>query len=239
MIPSVDFINVLVCDIGGTNLRLSLVQVNTKTLEKKQIKSDRHRTNEYKSFHDFYTSKFIQEVSKECHPQIAVMGVAGAVLYNKAYMSHISWKTVDGKELAEQLNLSQVVLLNDLEAIALGITTLDQNQLVQINEALPIKQRPSVVLCPGTGLGAAYLVPDFRWENSYEAWPSETGHSNHGPGGSLQHEYYEYLRYFFKKIGRKMIDWIFRKKYNLEWIWVEKVVCGKAILDIFEFLKQK
>ena len=32
---------------------------------------------------------------------------------------------------------------------------------------------------------------------------------------------------------------MFRKKYNLKWVWVELMICGKAILDIFEFLKQK
>jgi len=189
----IDDINVLVCDIGGTNLRLSLVTFNTKTYESKIIKSEKHVTNEYKSFQEFYNSKFIQDVAEELHPKLAVLGIAGAVSDNKADMTHIIWKHIEGDELAAQLKMSNVVLINDLEAIALGITTLEKG-IIQVNDAIPSKQKPIAVICPGTGYGSAFLVPDYLTENSYQAWPSEAGHSNHGPAGTLQHEYYQFLQ---------------------------------------------
>ena len=187
-------IYVLCCDIGGTNLRLSLICIDKVSLEYKTIKTEKFVTNEYPSFHHFYTSKFIEGISKEYHPKLAVIGIAGAVFDNKAYMTHIIWREIDGNELAIQLKLSKIVIMNDLEAIALGVTTLDLTNIIQINDVVPTKNRPISVICVGTGFGAAYLVPDFKGDNSYEAWPSESGHANHGSGKDLQHEFYKYLQ---------------------------------------------
>ncbi len=189
-----DCVYVLACDIGGTNLRSSLIQIDPVTKVHKIIKSEKNITNQYPSFHDFYTSKFLKGISKEFHPRLAVLGIAGTVFDNKAEMTNIIWKKIDGDELAKELKLSKIIVINDLEAIALGVTTLEKSRIIQINEALPIKNKTISVICPGTGFGSAYLIPDFKGENSYEVWPSEAGHANHGPVGELQHEFYDYLK---------------------------------------------
>ena len=192
-----DSVYVLVCDIGGTNLRSSLIEINPITKVHKIIKSEKHITNQYPSFHDFYTSKFLKGISKQFEPKLAVLGIAGVVFDNKADMTHIKWKKIDGNELAKELKLSKIVLINDLEAIALGITTLDECDITEINEAIPSKNKSMLVICPGTGFGAAFLVPDLKGENSYDVWPSEAGHSNQGPTKGLQNEFYQYLKYYF------------------------------------------
>ena len=198
-------IYILVCDIGGTNLRVSLLEANINTWEAKIVKSETHVTNEYPSFHEFYTSKFLRDIPLETHPKLVVLGIAGAVFNNKACMSHIIWKEIDGDELGKQLQ-SKVVLINDLEAISLGITTLEQAKVIQLNDAVPSKQKPIVVICPGTGFGSGYLVPDFKGDNSYEAWASEAGHSNHGPAGALQQEFYHFLQLILHFILKSIND---------------------------------
>lgn len=188
--------HILVCDIGGTNLRECLAEIDLKTFESKIIRIESHTTNDFKSFHEFYTSVFIQSVAKEFHPTMAVLGIAGAVYGNKAKMTNIIWGEVDGNELAQQLNLKKVLLVNDLEAIGLGVLTLKDAQLIPVNNAFKRSYKPIYVMSPGTGFGGGFLVPDFKGENSYEGWASESGHANHGPVGTIQHEYYNFLRYF-------------------------------------------
>lgn len=236
-----NYIYVLVCDIGGTNLRAGLIQINSKTNEKKSIKIISHITNDYSSFEDFYTSIFISELPKENHPHLAVIGLAGAVYDNKANSTNIYWGEIDGDKLSQKLGVTKVIIMNDLEAIAHGVTTLDKGDLVQINDAIIYRNKPMLVISPGTGFGSAFLTPDFQGENSYEVWQSESGYANYGPGGSLQHEFYEYIKFHFsyRSIFFKFFKFFQRKKNKVEFVWVEEMICGKAILHMFEFLKLK
>ena len=82
---------------------------------------------------------------------------------------------------------------------------------------------PKCLIGAGTGLGHSYLT----WNSSeYIAYPSEGGHSNFSPQNKLQHE---------------LCEWLINKYYdsddNYPRISKERVISGKGILDIYNFLK--
>ena len=57
------------------------------------------------------------------------MGVAGPVRAGRSKISNLPW-TIDSKELAGQLKLNSVGLLNDLEAYAYGIDALESKDFI-------------------------------------------------------------------------------------------------------------
>lgn len=188
---------ILVCDIGGTRLRVCLAELDLETYEYKILKIERHVTNEFKSFQEFYHLKFIENVAAEFHPTMAVIGIAGVVYNNKAKSSNIIWREIDGNELAIELKLKKVLIVNDIEAIGLGVITLDNTELIPVNNVVKRDYKPIYVMCPGTGFGGGFLVPDFKGPHSYEGWASESGHANHGTISGVQDEYAQFLKLCF------------------------------------------
>ncbi|MHB1296784.1 MAG: glucokinase [Anaerolineae bacterium] len=105
------------------------------------------------------------------------LGVAGPVIEERVTVTNLPW-TIDSRELAHALGLAQVHLLNDLEAIALGLPVLGPSDLYTLVEGEPVAHGNLAVIAPGTGLGTAYLT----WNGErYAAHASEGGHTDFAP----------------------------------------------------------
>src|SRR4030088_2685683 len=63
----------------------------------------------------------------------ACVGVAGPVRGGRSKISNLPW-VIDSRELAQQLKLNSVGLLNDLEAYAYGIDALESKDFVTLGE---------------------------------------------------------------------------------------------------------
>jgi len=84
---------------------------------------------------------------------------------------------------------------------------------------------PKVCVGAGTGLGECFLTKSsLRPELGYECYPSEGGHVDFVPRSSVEVELLEYLKAKFNCPNR---------------ISVERVVSGKGIANVYEFLAQK
>ena len=86
----------------------------------------------------------------------ACFGVAGPVRSGRCKISNLSW-TIDSRELARQLKLNAVGLLNDLEAYAYGIDALEDKDFITLNEGSEDAQGNRAVVSARTGLGVAGL----------------------------------------------------------------------------------
>src|SRR5579864_8829439 len=64
--------------------------------------------------------------------QSACFAVAGPVRAGKSKISNLPW-TIDAGELAGQLRLSNVALINDLEAYAYGIDSLSSRDFITLH----------------------------------------------------------------------------------------------------------
>jgi len=91
-------------------------------------------------------------------------------------------------------------------------------------ENLPIG--PKVCIGAGTGLGECYLTPTDMEDadTSYQCFPSEGGHVEYAPRNDLEVRMFKFLSEKFATKDR---------------ISVERVVSGKGLANVYEFLAQE
>src|SRR5215471_2441203 len=146
----------------------------------------------------------------------ACFGVAGPVRHGRSKISNLPW-TIDSRELAKQLRLQTVGLINDLEAYAYGMDALESKDFVTLQQGAEDAEGNTAVISAGTGLGQAGLVWDgFR----HVPFASEGGHSDFAPHNEIE---IELLRHLFKKHGR---------------VSYERVLSGPGVKSIYEFLRE-
>ncbi|MEY2465967.1 MAG: glucokinase [Verrucomicrobiota bacterium] len=147
--------------------------------------------------------------------EFACFGIAGPVKEGKGQLTNLSW-IVDARELAHNLKLKQVWVINDLEANAHGITGLAPEDFVDLNSCDAKAAGNIAVISAGTGLGEGGLLWDG---NHHLAIPSEGGHSDFAPRTDLDIELLQYLRGKFKQVS-----------------W-ENLLSGRGTVNIYEFLR--
>jgi len=179
---------ILAGDIGGTNARLALfdVQNGEFKLSKLSIFPSRH----YSGL-DQIVTEFVN--STGLHPAHACFGIAGPVTNGRVEASNLPW-IIESRRLADELKINNAVLINDLEATGWGIGALSSSDLVALNNVIPISGNVmgnQAVIAAGTGLGEGGLYWDGR---RYHVFASEGGHCDFAPQGDLQVELYQYLR---------------------------------------------
>ena len=165
---------VLVADIGGTNARFAMVAAPGAA----PISLPKSRTDELPG-----------PVEATAHalrgwdgprPRSALIGVATQVQGPVAHLTNARW-TVDAAALAAAFDLDRVTLLNDFVPVATALVPLHAGHaqaLVRLGPDVPAGRGPSVVLGPGTGLGAAALIPAGP---CFVVQSTEAGHIDFGP----------------------------------------------------------
>lgn len=127
--------------------------------------------------------------------------VAGPVLAGRARTTNLPW-TLDEAELARDLGLRRVTLLNDLEAIARAVPLLGAADLHELNAGAALPGGAIAVIAPGTGLGEAFLTAEG---DRYRAHPSEGGHTDFAPLTPLQRGLLEYMQARFDHVSYEMV----------------------------------
>jgi glucokinase len=145
----------------------------------------------------------------------ACFGVAGPVRNGRSKISNLPW-TIDSRELAAQLKLPSVGLLNDMEAYAYGIDALDSKDFVTLNEGSEDAEGNRALISAKTGLGVAGLYWDGHRHHPFAC---EGGHADFAPTNDIQMELLTYLR----------------KKYDR--VSYERILSGPGIRNIYEFLR--
>ncbi len=145
----------------------------------------------------------------------ACFGVAGPVMNGQSRITNLPW-VIDEGRLGEALHLPSVRLLNDLDAIAHAIPTLQPADFEALHAGIPVSGGAIAVIAPGTGLGEAFLTWDGR---HYRAHPSEGGHADFAPGNALE---LEMLRYLQRQFGH---------------VSYERVCSGRGLPNIYAYLK--
>jgi len=148
---------ILAGDIGATRTRLAAFQTEGNRLD--CVVQKAYPSQEHSGLRDILV-QFIRTEGIPVHS--ACFGVAGPVRGGQSKISNLPW-TIDSKELASQLKLNSVGLLNDLEAYAYGIDALESKDLVTLSEGSEDADGNRAVISARTGLGVAGLYWDgFR-----------------------------------------------------------------------------
>lgn len=120
----------------------------------------------------------------------AVFGVAGPIINQSAEMTNVEWR-VDGSEVARVLELPHVRLLNDLEAMAYGVTVLEAHELHPLQAGTPRAGGSIALIAAGTGLGESVL---HHVDGRYVPLASEGGHTDFAARTDREIDLVQFLR---------------------------------------------
>src|ERR1700678_2557763 len=201
---------ILVGDIGATRVRLAAFEIVGNRL---QCAVEKDYVSQQHGGLPEILSQFIRTEGIPVHS--ACFGVAGPVRSGRSKISNLPW-IIDSRELAKQLKLNSVGLLNDLEANAYGIDALESKDFIALREGSENAEGNRAVISARSGLGMAGLYWDgFR----HHPFACEGRHRDFPPTNELQMELLAYLQ---KKFGR---------------ISCERLLSGPGIRNIYEFLR--
>lgn len=201
---------ILAGDIGGTKTVLSLLTEDGNG----SLISVHEQTFPSRSFGEF------DEILAAFLPahmtlQSACFGVAGPVVNQRCQTTNLPW-LLDGALLKKKLKTSKVKLLNDLEAMALGMLHLPDLDLVELNPNAVAQEGNIAVIAAGTGLGEAVLYWDGK---KYRPMATEGGHSDF----AAQTERQDRLLTFLRKIYPDHVSF-------------ERIISGPGFSHLYDFL---
>ena len=201
---------ILVADVGGTKTSLAIFNNNTSKIIKQKV----YGSKEYETFEEIlfeFLNRYDFKIEKAC------FGVAGLVNKNKAKITNLSW-TIKASKVQKLFKIPKVKLLNDLEASAFGMLHLKQKDFLLLNKGKKVKGNIAVIAA-GTGLGEAILNFDGK---DFHSISTEGGHCDFAPRTPLQD---------------KLLLWL--RKKHISHVSYERVLSGKGILNIYEFLLEE
>lgn len=197
-------------EIGATRTRLAAFETEGNRLlcvVEKTFTSQEHRGLAE------ILSAFIKTEGIPVHS--ACFGVAGPVRGGRSKISNLEW-TIDSRELASQLKLPSIGLINDLEAYAHGVDALESKDVVTLSPGAEDAEGNRAVISARTGLGIAGLYWDgFR----HHPFACEGGHADFAPRNDLEMQLAQYLRGKYQHVS------------------CERILSGPGIKNIYDFLR--
>ena len=203
---------ILAGDIGGTNARLALFETRDGQLQ--QVTETVFPSRQHSGL-DEIVAKFAAQITPEQKPEAACFGIAGPVVNGRSETSNLPW-VVESAQLAQALHLPQVRLINDLEANAWGIATLQADDLVGLNQIQGEPRGNQAVLSAGTGLGEAGLYWDGK---QHHVFACEGGHTDFAPRNDVEMQLLQYLAARFGHVS------------------YERILSGPGLVNVFSFLR--
>jgi glucokinase len=201
---------ILAGDIGGTHARLAFFDVDKGDF--RLVSAAVFPSRDYAGL-DEIVSQFVD--SSALRADSACFGIAGPVRNGRVETSNLPW-TIEAKRLADELNIQKALLINDLEANAWGISSLNSDDVVCLNR---VNGRPAgnqAVIAAGTGLGEAGMY----WDGTkHHIFACEGGHSDFAPRNELEIELFRYLSTRFGHVS------------------YERIVSGPGLVNVFQFLR--
>jgi len=176
---------ILAGDIGGTKTVLTLL-TNDANGSQTCIKEETYPSQKFPEFDDILKAFLPADVTISS----ACFGIAGPVVNQRCQTTNLPW-LLDAETLKLKLGTSKVKLLNDLEAMALGMLHLPEQDLIELNPNAQIQPGNIAVIAAGTGLGEAILYWDG---NKHHPIATEGGHSDFAAQTVQQDQLLEYLR---------------------------------------------
>jgi len=201
---------ILAGDIGGTSTRLAYFDTSGSMLEPVAEKSFPSR--ESGSLEEIVT-RFAAEQGVTAEK--ACFGIAGPVQNGTVRTPNLPW-SVESAVLSRILGITEVQLINDLEANAYGINLLKPDDLFVLNRGIPDPTGTIAVVSAGTGLGEAMAY----WDGTtHRPLSSEGGHADFAPRNELETELLLFLRAEHGRVS------------------AERVVSGPGLRNIYRFLR--
>ena len=200
---------VLSGDIGGTNARLAIVEIDDADV---RILHERRYSSETVPGLPALVQRFLADVPKP--PSLACFGVPCPIVDGKCVGTNLSW-TIDARSLAADIGIRETTLINDLHAVGEGVQRLQAEDLVALQTGDPAPHGVKAIIAAGTGLGQSFLV----WcGERYLVHDSEGGHGSFSPRNAAEWRLRRALATKFGHVSR------------------ERVVSGPGLVNIYRHL---
>lgn len=196
----------LVADVGGTNIRLQLVDLATGA--ESQLR--KYLCADYPTI-----VAAIQAYLADCGTPNVVTGcIAIACPTNDDWIAMTNHSWAFSRQLTQaELGWRSLHMINDYTAIAMSLPHLDHKQALQIGGGPAVAGAPIAVLGPGTGLGVAHLV---QASGKWIALPGEGGHVDFAPNSDVEAAILKFLQRRYAHVS------------------VEQLLSGPGIVQIYE-----
>ncbi|OGP84757.1 MAG: glucokinase [Deltaproteobacteria bacterium RBG_13_65_10] len=203
---------ILAGDVGGTHTVLALFDESGESL--RPAREATYASRDHGSFEELL-EKFLRQDPRPT-VRAACFGVAGPVVEGRARMTNLPWR-LDEMDLARAIGTSQVKLLNDLQAAALGMLHLRRDELVDLNPEARERKGNIAVIASGTGLGEALLY-----------WDGERHHPVASEGGHVE---------FAPRTDQEIALLVHLQQALGGRVSYERVVSGRGLHNIYQFLR--
>lgn len=169
---------VLVGDVGGTNARFGLVEAAGAAPRILAHEATRGYPDPSAAI------RAALDAGGGPAPRSAILAVAARVDAPVIALTNANW-VVDGARIGADFRLSRVVVVNDYVPVAAGAARIAPDDLTPIGPHREPGPGARLVLGPGTGFGAAALVP---YADRLAIVSTEAGHTDLGPTDDAEAE---------------------------------------------------
>ena len=138
----------LVGDVGGTNARLALCDVNSGEISQAKTYSGL----------DYPSTEAVVRVYLEEHKvsvEDGCIAIACPITGDWVAMTNHTW-AFSIAEMRKNLGFSHLEIINDFTAVSMAIPMLKPEHLIQFGGTAPVEGKPIAVYGAGTGLGVAH-----------------------------------------------------------------------------------
>jgi glucokinase len=152
-------------------------------------------------------------------PRACALGIANPVTGDKIQMTNHHW-TFSISEMARNLGVSKLNVINDFTALALAIPSISKDQLVQVGGKLAVDLSPKAIIGAGTGLGVSGLLPVNAGIDQWLAIAGEGGHATLAAHTETEYRVIELIRQRYGHVS------------------AERVLSGQGLVDLYLALRQ-
>ena len=167
----------LVADIGGTNARFALAEIEGDAVAVKDMQV--FRAEDFENIRDA-ADAYLEAVAVT--PREAAFAVAGPVTDAVIKFTNSPW-VLDVAATRTALSLKTLLVVNDFEANAAGASSLGADDLLSVKPGAGDPGAPVLVVGPGTGLGQALIVPT---RSGPRVVSTEGGHVSFAPRTDIE-----------------------------------------------------
>jgi glucokinase len=187
----------LIGDIGGTNARFALAALNGIAHEQDLRCAD---YPDLASAIETYLQK-VGAAAPVQRPVEAALAIASPLTGDIVRMTNHHWQ-FSVLETRQRLGFKRLIILNDFTALAMSLTELRAEELVQIAGREAVHNGPMALLGPGTGLGVSGLIPA---DGGYVPLQGEGGHVTLSAATAREHGVLGVLRQRYSHVSAERV----------------------------------
>ena len=162
--------------------------------------------------------QFMTDANPSRSPVAVCLALPGPVQDQQPIrLTNLAW-TLEKAPLQTLLDTPKLLFINDFQAAALGVASLQASDYCVLNPAEPLANATRVITGAGTGLGLAWMQADSS--GRYHPFATEGGHTDFAPANAQQERLLAFMRQRFAHVS-----------------W-ERVLSGPGVNQVYQFCLQ-